>query len=392
MARRCKKSWLDSYLEYTYNQESPTMFHQWVGLSLISAALGRHVVIPRVKYQVYPNLFVILIAGSAKCRKSVSMGIGIDLLRSLESPPMIFAQKLTTEALIQALEEAKEGGKDCAGIICSSELSVFMGSDAIKSGIIPALTDLYDSPKEWVYHTRGRGKEVLHNVTINFLAASTADWLKSSIPADAVGGGFTSRIVFIYQKNPSKLILFDESEEERRLVDNLRTDLIFDLNQIRSEIKGVVTFTPEAKRVAMEWYQQEHRNTHEPKLDGYFGRKHDTMFKIATCMSAAESNILVVEGRHITRALEMLNENETYLSEIMDNVMSTQAGVDVSKVLSLIQRHQPIDHAKLLQKCWRFAKSDDMNKILSTLLESKEILCKMTVDGKTRIYKINKEA
>ena len=209
MSRKCKPSWIDCYLEYTRVQESPTAFHEWVGMMLLSTAVGRHVWIPRIKYTIYPNLFVILVAGSAKCRKSIAIAIGMDILKALEKPPMIFAQKITTEALIQALELAKADGAS-AGLICASELAVFMGPDAAQTGIIPTLTDLYDSPQEWVYHTRGRGKEVLRNVTLSVLAASTRAWLRSSIPADAIGGGFTSRIVFVCQDAPSKLILFPE--------------------------------------------------------------------------------------------------------------------------------------------------------------------------------------
>ncbi|KKL03469.1 hypothetical protein LCGC14_2625850, partial [marine sediment metagenome] len=114
--RACKDSWLATYLEYTKNQESPTSFHQWVAMAVISTAIGRHIWLDRGYYTIYPNLFVILVAGSARCKKSSSINIGIQLLRKLKEPPMIFAQKITNEALIQALEDSTKEGA-CSGLI-----------------------------------------------------------------------------------------------------------------------------------------------------------------------------------------------------------------------------------------------------------------------------------
>lgn len=386
MTRRCKGSWLETYLEYTHNQESPTAFHEWVGMIVLSAAVGRHLWIPRIKYTIYPNLFVFLIAGSGECRKSVSSNIGIDLLKSLEKPPMIFAQKITAEALIQALEEAKVEGAS-SGLIHASELSTFMGSDATKSGIIPALTDLYDSPKEWVYHTRGRGKEVLRNVTLTMLAASTQAWLRSSIPADAVGGGFTSRIIFVCQNTPSRPILF---QEENPTEANLRADLIKDLGEIRNKIKGPMEFTDEAKKVARNWYEGEFGKVRDVKLDGYFARKHDTMFKVATLMSVAESSNRIITHVHIKKALDMLAENEKNLGGIIASVVSTTVGGNTERILEIIKREGRIRHSDLLRRCWRFASATDVSEMLKTLYESNEIDVIVSTDNRTRFYSIAK--
>lgn len=386
MARKCRGSWLDTYLEYTSNQESPTAFHEWVGISILSAAIGRNIWIPRIKYTIFPNLFVILVAGSARCRKSVSIGIGIDILKGVKDPPMIFAQKITTEALIQALEGAKVHGAS-SGLVCASELSVFMGTDVSKSGIIPTLTDLYDSPKEWIYHTRGRGKEILRNVTLSILAATTKEWLKSSIPESSIGGGFTSRIIFVYQDRPSKLILFPE---ENVFEERLRSDLIFDLEYIKRTLKGPLDFTIKAKELAEAWYEEEFQMTRDTKLDGYFARKHDIMFKIASLLSASESSTRTIEHTHINKALFMLEENERNLEAIIASVVATAVGGETEKILEIVKTSGEIAHSELLRKCWRFASAADVNQMLKTLLESKEIVELISKDGRSRSYRVKK--
>ena len=296
---------------------------------------------------------------------------------------MIFAQKITTEALIQALETAKIDGAS-SGLICASELSVFMGADSARSGIIPALTDLYDSPKEWVYHTRGRGKEVLRNVTLTILAASTQEWLRSSITPDAVGGGFTSRIVFVYQERPARSILFPQNDEAEQV---LRGDLIADLSEIRASIRGPITFTPSAMKAAEEWYDTEFQQTHSSKLSGYYARKHDTMFKLAAILSASECSTKVIDHTHIHRALGLLAENEKNLESVIAGIVTTAVGEEIGKVLSIVKRYRKIAHSDLLRHSWRFATSEQVSTMLRTLIESKEIT--EIIDGRKRFYEIN---
>jgi len=72
MARILRKDWLSSYLEYTSGQESPRNFHFWTGLSILGGALRRNVVLDRVYYKLFPNLYVILVAASAACKKKCS--------------------------------------------------------------------------------------------------------------------------------------------------------------------------------------------------------------------------------------------------------------------------------------------------------------------------------
>lgn len=371
--RKCKPSWLDIYLQYTSTQESPKAFHQWVGLSLISAVLKRNIWIPRIKYTLYPNLFVVLVAGSAKCRKSVSLGIGKDMLYHLKEPPVIFAQKITTEALIETLDKSKK--EDCChGVILASELSVFLGADAIRSGIIPVLTDLYDSQRDWEYHTRGRGKEHLHNVTLSMLAASTKDWIRTSIPLEAIGGGFTSRVIFVFEDAPSHLVLFPEGHEADD--SEMKKILISDLEEI-GKLHGEIVFSSDAKKKAWEWYENEATNIRDDKVDGYFGRKHDTMFKVATLLAVGEGDCLLVEERHITAALELLEKNEKHLDNILSSVTATSFNGNTDKIFHIVKKHGQIKHSELLRKCWRYTSAEELGEIMRTLVESGELECFM---------------
>jgi len=350
-------------------------------MAVLAATMGRHIFMDRGYYTIFPNLYVVLVAGSAKCRKSVSSHLGMEILGSITNPPMVFSQKITNEALIGALLDSKVDGKSC-GIIYASELSVFMGGDAVGSGLIPTLTDLYDSPSRWCYHTKSRGVEVLENVSLCMLGASTMDWLRNSIPVDAVGGGFTSRVIFIYQDKPRKAILFPHKSEA---MNALHKDLVSDLNHIRAQ-RGPMDLTLEARDLATKWYGQELGKSHDSKLEGYFGRKHDTMFKLAMILSLAESDERWITPDNVKKALELLTSNEANLSGIMASVTSSEEGDKTDKVLAFIRKVGKITHTELMRQCWRMGNAIEVAENIRTLVEAGEIKPVLGEDNRTRYY------
>ncbi len=392
--RKCPQPWLDTYIEYTKEQESPKSFNVMTGFAVLSAAIGRNVWLPRIKYTIFPNLYVIMIAASAKCRKSVAVGIGRKLLVAMKDPPMIFAQKITPEALIDAITESKKDDQ-CYGLIFSDELSVFLSADAMKRGIIPVLTSFYDSHSKWEYHTKGRGKQLITNSSLGMLAATTRDDFINSMPKSAIGGGFTSRLVLVYEERPSHLKLFnpvnaagEEVEETPREV-ILKQHLIADLNYIQKKVKGKLSFSKGAKEASLKWYESEQETDRDVATDGYFGRKHDTMFKMASILCIAESDELVIQEHHVVRALKILKVTEEKVENLVSKIGTTESGSLTERVLNHINRTPDIDHSRLLRRCWRFASAQDLTAIIRTLIDSGEIDEK--ISGLKRTYRVREK-
>jgi hypothetical protein len=381
MGRLCKGTWLNTYLEYTKGQESPEAFHQWVGLCMLSAAIGRNLKIDRGHYKMYPNIFVILVAGSGMCRKSTAIHMGVRILKSIKNKPLLFSQKITAEALIQALQQSPRDG-DMIGLVYADELSVFMGGDSVKSGLIPLLTNLYDGHDEWSYHTRGRGLEILTNVNITMIAASTLEWLKNSIPMDAIGGGFTGRILFVHEDSPASPNLFPNRGEHH---DSMVEALVNDLEEI-SQYKGSIMFTPQALEASQKWYAEHFYEPRDPAVSGYFARKHDHMFKLAALLSVSEGPSRLVTDKHITEALCLLGKLEGKLDEVASSVSTSTASTPTEKVLDIMRRYKKLNHSELLKRCWRFASAQDLQAIIQTLLESRQV--REGVDGKNRWYEV----
>ena len=94
---------LRDYVTYNEGTEIPSTFALWCGLAGVSAALGRRVWIDMGPFTIFPNLYVVLVAPSARNRKSTAIGLIENMLREVRPKINIIAQSITPQAMIDAL-------------------------------------------------------------------------------------------------------------------------------------------------------------------------------------------------------------------------------------------------------------------------------------------------
>lgn len=382
MPDRILDDWLSAYIDYSKGQESPEYFHLWCGASTIAAALGRRVSIDRAYYNLYPNMYIVLVGESAVSRKSTALRMERDILQSAVPDIPIVATKSTPEALIEFLSTRTEEHGSAEAYIMPSELVVFLGEKDTTR--LELLTDLYDCPDTFKYHTRSRGEEICQDVCVNILGATTPDWLVQALPSTAIGGGFTSRIVFVFQEATTKRVAFPYiSDTERKL----KTHLIEDL-KIISKLSGRFDFTEEAK----EWYETWYTEVFDPQradvsLMGYYARKHDTLLKLSMVRTVSHSNTLLIGEGDLESSLKMLNANEKNLPRVMDSVRTTEVGKNIRKVISKIhQEGDMISHSDLLRSLSYCLDADGLEAIIAHLKKAGQV--KETVRGRGAYYEI----
>ena len=71
-------------------------------------------------------------------------------------------------------------------------------------------------------------------------------------------------------------------------------------------------------------------------MRGYYGRKGDTVIKLAMIMSASKSDSFILESIDFTSALNLLNDNEQYLNQLASTMGQTEEGKQNNKVLEII--------------------------------------------------------
>lgn len=320
---------IETHLKYTAIQETTERVHRWVAISVIAAALERKVWLNRGTYTLFPNLYTFIIGPSGKVRKSTSTALGVDLLRSLDTIKMT-SERLTAASLIHQLAGARRtflyGGKEVpqsAAFAYGSELNIFLGE--VFGSISELLTTFYDcvpqdASKPWKHQTVGDGAISIYGPCLNFLGASTPAWLARSIPASELEGGFASRVIFVLEENARSAIAFPDMQILPADQEATKRLLLADLRRIH-ELVGSVRLTDELRRIGAEWYvdhQATHHTKTDPRFSGYYGRKFDTALKISMLLSVSEDSSLVVDARHFTGALDLLQDVELHMMRAFD--------------------------------------------------------------------------
>ena len=362
-------SWIYKYLKYTEGQESPTKFHLWSGISAIASALGRHVYMYRGYYMLYPNMYIVITAESARCRKSTSADIAVDDILQNADVMSILRDKMTTEFLCKELSMNPGVNNEC--LIYASELATFLGANAFHSGLIPLLTNIFNCPARKDYKTKESGIFSMENVCVNFLACTTLDWMSNNMPGDTIEGGFTGRVLFIVGEDPRLRNAWPTVTTEQK---KIRVDLITDIIRI-SQMHGQFEVTDEARDIYTKWYDR----TIEPadiRLRPYEGRKGDHVLKIAMILSAAENipgvpHDKLIKGRHIRTALDILENAEKLMPLAFRGAAFSKNSKDIDRVLRQLEKlgaHEKwIMHSILLKKNAHYLNKTEFKEVIDSL-------------------------
>jgi hypothetical protein len=367
ITRNREESFLDLYLEYTQKQESPEMFHLWTAITILASALGRKCYIDKGYYYLFPNLFTILVAGSARCRKSTAINLGIELL--LEVPDVrVVSGKITPEKFIHEIADPSPNGPAPSTLVHASELSVFLTKQSYGEPLIHVLTELFDCPKSWTYKTRNKGEAHLRDVFLCILAATTPDGIAKGIPPSAIHEGFASRVMFCYQadtqkRNPFPHLSPQELDAKIRLKQMLAQ---------RSSLAGAFTLTPEARQWYKDWYDVYMAEPPPDKmLAGMHARKHDHLLRLAMIF-AASYGLTIVEPGDLEAANLTLTSTEALAPKAFSELGGDDLTHHISRARSIMLKLKRLQRSELLRKLAP-ANASQLKIILDTLIQTGEV-------------------
>jgi len=355
MIDRKLTNWLHSYMDYTDNSEPPKIFNVWVGLSTIAAALRRKCYLQWEK-EIFPNMYVVLTAPSGKCRKGTAMGSAGSLLRDLGI--QMSAESITREALIRLMQECTDNTIDpktqkpmhhSSLTIFSKELTVFIGYD--NKQLLSDLTDWFDCDIEWKYVTKNAGKDFIHGVWVNLIGATTPELLQKTLPPEAISGGLTSRIIFVYADKKSKLVPLPQLTIKDR---ELYTDLLVDLEKI-SMLTGEFIPTPDFLTRWVEWYTMHEKQNDrgvglfgDSRFAGYCERRGTHLRKMCMLLSAARDDVLEITADDFDVALDLLLRTEKNMVKAFKGVGRSVVADIASDVVTTIKTRKEIPFSELL--------------------------------------------
>jgi hypothetical protein len=357
------RGWLRDYIEYTNTTEPPTVFHFFTGLVAMGSALGRNVSFNLGFGHIFPNMCVILVAPSGKCRKTSCCELGVKLYRGVGGT--ILADKITPEALVGAFEEKTSA----TGLIYAGELAQFLGKQKYQEGMIPLLTRLFDCPDVWSSATITRKELTLKNVAFSMLGASTMDWLRTGIPSDSFGGGFMSRFLFIIQETTPRSF-----PRPPGLREDLKMKLLSRLMEL-THLRGNFSMTPAAGKWYDEWYNaQSLQPSEEKQFSGYYERKPAHLLRMSMLLTLAVSDAMILEKATLQQSLTILDWVESWLPGAFEALSTTSAGEDAARCLRILKRHNgEMEHSPLMRRFSGRMNARQFKDLINTLRESKLI-------------------
>lgn len=311
---RLLSNWIADYLEFTSEQESPESLHLWTAISVLSAALRRRVWIEHEYYTIFPNIYVIIVAASARVRKSTAMDIGRDIFLKALPDASVFRDSGTAQGLIKMLNKPMkiqkgdvlaEEQQSPVAIFADEVANLFSYEKGRASTMVIFLTRTYGCPS--VYdHTTVRDSVVrLHNLYPTLLGGTDPHNLKV-LPEDAVGG-LTGRLMWVIESqrrtdNPGWKKKDGTSTKRRLLYEALIHDL-----RVVSSLYGEVEVTDDAQALYNKWYRGlSQRDTKDPEADAFFQRCHTTAIKLSMIISIAQSNSLIVNAPQMEAAIALI--------------------------------------------------------------------------------------
>lgn len=365
MSNRLLPNWLSAYERYTEFSEAPDQFHFWTGVSVIAGALRRHVWIEMGYFQWTPCFYIIFVAPPGIVSKSTTANIGMNLLRSV--PGIHFGPDVVTwQSLVQSLARSTEGFEYDALLhtmstitIVSSELGTFLNPSDRE--MVDVLVSLWDGQiGTWEKATKTQGNDTIANPWINLIACTTPAWIAGNFPEYMIGGGFTSRTIFVFADAKRKLVAYP-SEHVNASHEALKKHLIHDLEAIATGIVGPYTLTQSARDWGTEWYERlyEEKKTvlASDRFAGYVARKQTHMHKLAMILAASESNHRQIDTHHLVIADRRLVEAEKHMERVFEQITNQDTKAQMT-VLSELMRNGKEDITIFRQKMFnRLSKS-----------------------------------
>lgn len=340
MTQRHFPDWLAAFMDYASYGEAPRHMYFWSGVSAVAGALRRRVWIDQAYFRWHCNMYVVLVAPPGVVSKSTTAGMAMQLLRRV--PGINFGPDVVTwPALLGAFAEATEGfeiGPDIhtmsAITLESSEFGNLLNPQ--DKDMVDLLVALWDGkPGSFEKRTKHSGNDSVQNPWINLIACTTPSWIAGNFPEYMIGGGFTSRCIFVYADEKAKYVAYPGLRVPKNLGE-IEDKLVEDLAQI-SLLAGEYKLTPEAVAWGEAWYQKHYTvrsaNLDDDRFGGYIARKQTHIHKLAMILAASGGDSLSITADHLAVADQMVTDLEPDMQFVFSKIGKSEASLYADRLI-----------------------------------------------------------
>lgn len=376
--------WIKKYISvYGPVAEAPEQYHFWSAATIIGSVLRRHVWVERGTFRLFPTMYTCLI-GRPGIGKGSALHPSIDILNRSKAGGFLTG-RITIEWVLEKLAKgftspiASNGqvaiGHESALLLFSPEFNVFASAS---KDCLKILTDLWDSKEGiWDYGTRHAGEYKIKDACLSMLAGCTPDALVELIPSQAIGGGFTRRVNFVFAKDNALLIPWPNNLP-------VNQELEHDLRQILF-LNGKFTWEPGTKVLFEDFYRRT-RGSGQAIKDEATANYETSMYvhatKLAMVLSASRSDDLEISIDDWIEAVQRVEDCAETVKKVFRSSGSSDLAFAMGKVLNFLDARGFATRQDILQHNWQDITTVDLDILIATLIGA-DAIEEYTQAGKT---------
>jgi hypothetical protein len=221
------------------------------------------------------------------------------------------------------------------------------------------------------------------------MGGTAPDWIQSMIPHEALGGGFTSRIIFIVEEAKRKLVPeYVITEEERTLGELLQRDL-----ERISQLAGEVTFDEKAKDLYINWYieQDTALSAGRPAISdtrfaGYCERRATHLQKLMMLCSASRSDDLKITAPDFHSALKLLTDAEKTMPKTFGGLGKSRISDESNVVINYVKQMGSTTRKLVLQKFFRDVDAQTLSNVEMLMQQMGVVKIRLLPEQADKLY------
>jgi len=372
-----RDDFLALYLDYNSDNETPKFFTRWACLSLLAAYLGRTVNFKLGPFDIYPNMYCMLI-GSPGTRKSTAIKTA-KLILSQVGYTTFSAERTSKEKFLLDLQGEQDEGANGFDIldknlfgninntdaaemyIAADEFNDYIGNGNIE--FISLLGSLWDFKGTYTNRIKNSKSVAINNPTINIFGGNTQSGFSLAFPPEIIGQGFFSRLLLIYGEPSGKKITFPSSPSTEKTKELLAT-----LVRIKNTVVGEIILDSDATEI-LDYIYKSWGGIDDVRFEHYSNRRFTHLLKLCLLCAALRCST-VVDKSDVIYANTILTHTEHLMPKALGEFGKAKHSDVSHKVVQLLDSAHT---AMVATDIWKHVHNDleKMEQLMEILMNLK---------------------
>lgn len=348
-------SWLDELTQSTRELESPERFWYWAGVAAISAVIKRNGWLNRFSYNLYPNVYVILVSARSGLRKGVPVDYAKSIVEKVGNVRVI-SGATSVEGIIKELSQQRTLGNgmvisEAQALLCAPELKAYFVESDKALDILTDLHGTHEHEDEYKKLLKNSPVESLKKPYITLLGASNEVFFDEVIQKKDIEGGFIARSFIIYE---SKRRRFNSLTEAPEFIVS-KAELARHLIDIANIPPGEFTWGVLAKKHYNTWYHKVAESSERTDdRTGTLERIGDQCLKLAMIVSLSHRLTKEITVDDIEESIIKCEEFYAGTNKVSMGKGASELAGATARVLKflLAAEENQIERVKFLRLIW----------------------------------------